>query len=284
MVSVVIAVFNGEATLGAQLEALTQQTYPGDWEVIVSDNGSTDRSLDVVRSFADRLPGLQIVDASDRRGQCHARNMGARIARGEFIGFTDQDDVVSPGWIGALAEALEDSDMVGGRLETHLLNEPGILAWRDHPHDGLRTSLGFLPYAEGTNCAVRASVLQDLGGWREDFYGGGEDVDLSWRVQLSSYRFGYAPDAVVHYRYRSDLRGTARQAYGYGISHTHIYRLYRGRGVGKPKTLRGLKAWAKLLVRVGDLLHEEGRGSWVFSAGIRIGHLSGSLRHRVFML
>lgn len=283
MVSVVIPVFNGEATLGAQLEALTHQTYRGDWEVIVADNGSTDRSLDLVRSFADRLPGLRIVDASDRRGQCHARNLGARAARGEFIGFTDQDDVVAPEWIEALGEAGQDFDLVGGRLETHLLNDPTGLSWRVPKRDGLPTILGFLPYAEGGNCGIHASVLQDLGGWTEEFLGGGEDVDLSWRAQLSSYTLGYASKAVVHYRYRSDLRRTARQAYGYGVSHSHLYRVYRYRGVRKPRTFTGLKAWAVLLAHAGDLFHAEDRFRWVFLACMRIGRLRGSLRYHVVM-
>src|SRR5689334_1914994 len=78
--SVVIPCLNAAATLGVQLEALIGQSWPGGWEVIVADNGSTDGSREIVESYRGRLPDLKLVDASDRRGQAHARNLGAAAA------------------------------------------------------------------------------------------------------------------------------------------------------------------------------------------------------------
>src|SRR2546423_10557404 len=101
LVSVVVAVLDEEAHLGEQLAALAEQTYTGAWEVLVVDNGCTDGSIDVALRFARRLPGLQIVDASERRSLAHARNRGAAEAQGDLLAFCDADDVVLPGWLEA---------------------------------------------------------------------------------------------------------------------------------------------------------------------------------------
>src|SRR3712207_4277359 len=81
--SVVIPCLNAASTIAVQLAALSRQSWPGEWEVIVADNGSTDRSRRIAESYGDRLPGLRVVDASDRRGQAHARNLGAAAATGD---------------------------------------------------------------------------------------------------------------------------------------------------------------------------------------------------------
>ena len=83
-VSVVIPALNVADTIGQQLDGLACQNFNGNWEVIVADNGSTDSTREVVESFADRLPALKVIDASDRRGINHARNVGSQAARGRY--------------------------------------------------------------------------------------------------------------------------------------------------------------------------------------------------------
>ena len=98
-------VLNGEEHIGDQLAALAAQTYRGEWELVVVDNGCRDRSMEIVREWAPRLPSVTIVDATARRGLNRARNAGAAAARGDFLAFCDADDVATPGWLEAMAEA-----------------------------------------------------------------------------------------------------------------------------------------------------------------------------------
>ena len=65
-ISVVIPCFNDEETIGSQLEAVAKQAWSGEWEVVVSDNGSRDNTLAIVEQFRERLPNLRVVDSSDR--------------------------------------------------------------------------------------------------------------------------------------------------------------------------------------------------------------------------
>src|SRR5438874_3103618 len=85
-VSVVIPVLNGERFLGEQLAALSEQEVEGGFEVLACDNGSRDGSIAVAHSFDDRL-NLRIVDATARRGQTYARNLGAALAKAPNLVF-----------------------------------------------------------------------------------------------------------------------------------------------------------------------------------------------------
>ena len=203
LVSVIMPVLDGEAHIADQLAALAGQTYPGEWELVVSDNGCRDRSMDIVRSFEARLPAVTIADARARRGLNHARNTGARAARGDLLAFCDCDDVVSPGWLEAMVAAARQADLVGGRLDAELLNDETVLAWRPkYTMTALVRDHDFMTYAPGGNMAVWTEVAHAI-GWDEDFRFGSSDHGFAWHAQMAGYTLAYAHDAVIHQRYAS---------------------------------------------------------------------------------
>jgi len=283
LISVVIPVLNAADTLPAQLEALSGQTYGGKWEVIVSDNGSTDGTPDLAQAWADRIPGLRVVDGSDRKGQAHARNVGAAAARGDFIAFCDADDVATSGWLEGMAEAARSWDVVGGTLDHDSLNEPMVRSWRSaQPREETPEDEAFMPWAESANLGVRTPVFRELGGFNED-YAASEDVDFSWRVQLASYRLGFAPGAVVRYRHRMSLRPLMRQHYLYGVNSAKLYRDFRNRGMPRSPVRRALRVWGRVIAHLlVDLSSRDRRGIWLRKAAYRWGRLRGSIRYRVF--
>ncbi len=278
-------VLNSAATLPEQLDALAAQTYRGEWELVIADNGSTDGSPELAGRWADRVPALRIVDASDRKGQNHARNAGASAARGDFIVFCDSDDVATPGWLEAMARAAGDCDLVGGGLDHETLNDPVVRNW---PNRNLNTGAsrdGFLPYAVSANLGVRASVFRALGGFNEEYLtGGGDDVDFCWRAQLASYQLSFAPDAVIRYRHRSDLRSLARQYYNYGYGSVRLYRDFRARGMPARRPLASLAGWARLASKSWMLFSPALRGRWVRTVAFDVGRIRGSMRFRVWYL
>jgi glycosyltransferase involved in cell wall biosynthesis len=286
LVSVVMPVLNGAATLPQQLEALAGQSYRGPWELVVADNGSTDATADVVREWTGKLPCLRLVDASGRMSTNHARNVGAVAAQGELLAFCDADDVATPGWLAAIVDALGSYDLVGGRLDDEALNDPVSRAWRMSPDpDGLPSALYFRPYATSANLGVRAEVLRALGGWNEEFVRGGTEVEFCWRAQLAGYRLGYAPDAVMQYRYRATRWAFAYQLYRYGRAEVQLYRAFRYRGVPRPSVYRAGRAWAWTLVHLPDLLRSRThQGRWLRTAAFRVGRLDGSVRFRTLCL
>jgi glycosyltransferase involved in cell wall biosynthesis len=282
--SVVIPCLNAEATIGGQLAALCGQSWPGEWEVIVADNGSRDRSREIVESYRGRLSGLQLVDASDRKGQARARNLGAAAATGDALLFCDADDEVAPGWLEALGHALAVHEFVACRYDNETLNP----AWTRRTHlnpqrDGL-TSYDyppFLPHAGGGGLAVRRRVHEEVGGFDETLPAL-EDTDYCWRIQLAGHGFHFVPEAVVRIRHRHDPASIYRQGVSYGKHNVLIYQRYQGRGMPRLGVLPGLLRWGKLILKTPwMLLTREGRARWLWQLGWRVGRIRGCWEYRV---
>lgn len=93
LVSVVVAVYNGEKTLGKTLNSILNQTH-ADLEILVVDDGSTDNSVGVVESYKDTR--IHLLSRENSGSPVAPRNLGIYTARGEFIAFCDQDDIWYP--------------------------------------------------------------------------------------------------------------------------------------------------------------------------------------------
>ena len=286
-VSVVVPAFNEAAHVAGQLRALAAQDYQGELEVLLADNGSTDATLAVARRVRDEvLPGLRIIDASERPGPSVARNAGWRAASGDLVLFCDADDVADPGWVRAMVAALETAAVVGGRLEVGALNDPQLLAWRSPPaQTHLPRAEGYLPFAMGSNLGVRADVLRKLGGFDEDLDRSGEEPDLCWRAQLAGEELVFAPDAVVHYRLRSELRPLLRQHRHWGLGSVDLWCRYRGHGMPRSSTAGALRHWLRLLLGAPIRIPSRSRrGMWASRVAYRWGRLRASVEHRTLYL
>ena len=288
MISVVLPLYNAAPVVGEQLDALAGQAYSGAWELIVADNGSTDGGPAIVERWRDRIPSMQVIDASIRRGAAAARNLGAQAAAGDGLAFCDADDVVASRWLAALAGALERHDFVAGACDHELLNPGATVNWHARSFEtGLPVAMGFLPYATSANMAVSRRAFFEVGGFDEGFAvvgAAGEDIDLSWRLQLSGRRLHFEPVALVHYRHRHDLREVWRQNLHYGLADVLLYKRYRAHGVLPRPLGQALRGFRGLLVRTPDLMRPGSRGLWLRDAGHRLGRLQGSVQERMLFL
>jgi glycosyltransferase involved in cell wall biosynthesis len=91
-ISVVIAAHNGETTLGETIGGVFAQTL-SDWELIIVDDGSTDGTKEIIKSYQDRRVRMLTHDGGSNRGACWSRIVGTEAARGEVIALLDQDDI-----------------------------------------------------------------------------------------------------------------------------------------------------------------------------------------------
>lgn len=282
-VSVIVPVYNGLPDLEVQLEALAAQDYAGEFEVIISDNGSTDG----VREHLERSTwdlDIRWIDSSDVRGTPHARNAGIAAARGEFLAFTDQDDAVYPNWLTALALAAEHYDAVGGAIEVETLNSPEVASWRIVPAPAERFETSYLPYAHGNNFGMWRRVVEQVGPFDEEFLGGGEDADLSWRIQEAGLTLGHAPDAMVAYRLRTTVRAAYGQGFGYGRAAWQVTRKHEANGATQPGIRSILLFGYGMVVRnpwLPKALSPLPKGMWAMSVGSLRGTVSMMLRDRL---
>jgi glycosyltransferase involved in cell wall biosynthesis len=288
MISVVMPVFNAARVVGEQLDALAGQAYAGAWELVVADNGSTDGTAALVERWRGRIPNLRVVDASARQGAAAARNLGARAAAGHGLAFCDADDVVAPGWLAALAKALEDHEFVAGACDHEALNPGPAADWHARSFESeLPVTMGFLPYATSANMAVSRAAFCAVGGFDEGFSrvgAAGEDIDLSWRLQLGGYRLHFEPGALAYYRHRHDLGQVWRQNLRYGMADVLLYKRYRAHGVRPRPWRQALGGLRGLLLRAPGLARRGSRGRWLRDAGHRLGRLCGSVQERTCFL
>ena len=284
--SVIIPCFNAAATIGEQLDALAEQDWTEPWELIIADNGSTDGTLRVVEPYRERIRHLRVVDAPGRKGAEHARNEGVKVARGSLLAFCDADDVVAPDWVGAVARALEQHDLVACRLDGARLNDPAVLEIRPCPQqDGLMRFKysDFLPFASTCGLGVRRSAFEQLDGFDETLFLGG-DIDFCWRAQLQGFNLQFVPEALVHYRMRSDLRGIYQQTFYYAMWTVPVYTRYLEHGMPPVPWQRGARMWLRLLLRLPWLARRASRTKWLKQFAYRWGLVRGSIRWRTLVL
>ncbi len=264
LVSVVIPVQNAAATLGAQLDALANQDYGGNLEVIVADNLSTDRPREVVARVSGRLPGLRLVKAFERQGVSYARNVGTRAAAGDLILGCDGDDVVLSGWVSGLVDALSRFDVVGGWYDEETLNASAVRSWHDpRSKTALHQPYGWLEAFIGANYGFHRRVFDSIGGWNEE-YVSVEDIEFSWRAQLAGFSIGFAPTACVQYRYRPSLTAVARQEYSRARSSPRLLEEFGAHGYSPPAvSSRGADAVRWLVKNIPGAVMDRGtRGRW----------------------
>ena len=226
--SVVIPIFNGAHQIGHQLKALAEQVDAPPFEIVVSDNGSTDDLAEVMASWRTALPRLRGVNASRARGVSVARNVGIENAHTDRILICDADDVVSASWVRAMSDGLERNSLVSGPVSTAALSGPSA-AWV--PVDSLTDSLfetwGGRTYGIGCNLGMRREVWTSTGGFDESYPAGAEEIDFAWRAADLGHVFAFVPDALIHYRVRTDLRGVLRQQYNSGRGTSTLYAKFR---------------------------------------------------------
>ncbi len=194
--SVVVATRERPERLERLLDALAAQTVdPREFEIVLVDDASRDRTPAVLRAAAERFTNLSVLERSEQGGPAGARNTGWRQACGDLIAFTDDDCEPAPTWLERLLAVAEANPaaLIQGRTEPN----PGE---NDRSGPYLRTihvvALG--PYYPTCNVAYPRDALERLGGFDEAF-ARGEDTDLAWRAIEDGVETVFAEDALVHH-------------------------------------------------------------------------------------
>ncbi len=237
-VSVIIPALNAEDSIGPCLESLLAQQFPSAaLEVIVVDNGSTDGTLDIARGFPVQ------VASQPQRGRSRARNLGARLARGSYLGFIDVDCEAPSDWLEKSLAALCRPwiGAVQARVQKPgfpLVPEPFTQA---HYHR---------PFLDTCAMVTTRAAFADARGFDEELRRT-VDMDYSFRLLSCGYAFAWLPRVVMTKHHQLSPRQIVRRGWDGGKSLSELARKWRRLTPQSPARLwrdRSV-AWAKVLVR-----------------------------------
>lgn len=277
--SVVIPTYNALDTIVAQLDSIFGQPRDVEIEVVVADNGSTDGTVAALRERYGSEPAFHLVDASQRRGGAHAKNVGVAAAKGEFVGFCDADDLVAADWVNEIAQAVQINGVAFVPREYRLLN-PGYVG----PAYGRARELFGVPVFSGGAFGCRRDFYLALGGFDDSFLGA---VDDEFAIRLF-LKFGLVPaeaNTKVHVRLRSDFQGRLRRAYHLALSRPEL--ASRFPALAPAQGVRhGLRRWGSLAKRAATLtaMTRAEQDGLAIMAATASGYLVGSWRARKIFL
>jgi cellulose synthase/poly-beta-1,6-N-acetylglucosamine synthase-like glycosyltransferase/peptidoglycan/xylan/chitin deacetylase (PgdA/CDA1 family) len=215
-VSVVIPAFNEAAGIAATVKSMVASNYPGELQVIVVDDGSTDGTAGIVRSL--RLPGVLVI-SQPNAGKPAALNRGVAEAWFDTLVLVDGDTIFARDALLRLALRMRDPDVGAVSGNTKVANRRGLLGRWQHLEYVMGFNLerrmfdilGTMPTIPGAIGAFKRATLADVGGLSAGTLA--EDTDLTMAICRSGWGVVYEPRAIAWTEAPSSLRQLWRQRY-----------------------------------------------------------------------
>jgi len=207
LVSVIVTNYNGKKYLGSCLDSLMSQTYKN-IEIIVADDCSTDDSVEFVKK---NFPKVKIAVNERNSGLSINSNNGAKKALGRYIIFYNNDTISFPNFIEEMVKIAESNENIGVVCPIQLpyKEEDDKNMTRDQKDVGVGSDIygevctawlaGHVFYPDAA-IFIRADLFRRIGGFDQNFFLYGEDMDLCWRVHL----MGYIIKPALNAKFRHD--------------------------------------------------------------------------------
>lgn len=214
-ISIIIPAYNEEKVIGACLESLEQQTY-NNLEIIVVDDGSVDRTLQILRNIESNNPTVRVLK-QDHKGAGAARNLGAKEAKGETLVFVDADMVFDSKFIEMLTKPIREKKLLGTfSKEEYVLNKDNVWSKCWNINKGLpvnRMHQEDYPNLQPVFRAVLKKEFDQVNGF--DTIGYIDDHSLSKKLGQQAIS---APGAIFYHRNPENLQEIFSQARWIGKS------------------------------------------------------------------
>ncbi len=220
-VTIIIPNYNNENVVEKLIESLVNQTYT-DYELVVVDNNSSDKSLEIIRrrleENAHKLKyGYRIIRLRKNYGYCIASNIGALYSNAtDYLVIINNDLILDKNWLKELVEYMDKNPHIGiasSKVVYHPLNKidsTGLIIDKY----GATLSRGFLQKPEvidesirkqplsavhGASIIIRRKLFKKVGGYDNLLFMYYDDVDLSWRILLLGYEIGCASKSICYH-------------------------------------------------------------------------------------
>lgn len=258
-VSIVIPTFNGASRIGRTLQAIRTQTFKGEVEVIVVNDGSRDATARVVAGF----DGVKLL-SQPNQGPAAARNHGTRVASGDILLFTDDDCVPQPDWIERMLEPFADPSVAGAK-GAYLTRQKKLVArFVQAEYEDKFAKMArypFIDFIDTYSAGFRREVLIRYGGYNTSFPTAcAEDVELSYRMRKDNLPMMFVATARVYHTHPERLIAYLRKKYKFAYWRVYAVALNPHMIAGDSHTPQLMKAQmllapATVAAAAGALIH-----------------------------
>ena len=202
-VSIIIVNYNGKQLLEKCLESLFKVEYVN-FEVIVVDNNSADNTIEFVTK---NYPSVIIAKLNSNKGFAEPNNIAAKITKGKYLLFLNNDTIVTPDFISEMIKVMENDKTIG-ICQSLLLKPDGSIDSGGDFIDKLgvvynsktkSSEIREISSARGASMIIHKKIFEKLGGFDEKFFLSFEDVDLGWRTWIVGYRVVLVPNSIVYH-------------------------------------------------------------------------------------
>jgi len=192
-VSIITPSFNRESFVAETLDSLLNQTYEN-WENIVVDDGSSDRTKEIIQEYANRDNRIKLYDRDrEPKGACTCRNQGVDFCEGEFLIFLDTDDLLEPFCLEQRVKVMEENTKLDFAIFPSLMfrHKPNDLDlwWNvDKAADELTRQFHQDAICQGTGVMWKKSSFNRIGQWNEALHLW-QDIDLFFNAYIQGYQY-----------------------------------------------------------------------------------------------
>ncbi|MBI2547517.1 MAG: glycosyltransferase family 2 protein [Candidatus Aenigmarchaeota archaeon] len=225
-VSVVVLNYNGERFIKDCLESLKNIDYDNDrFEVIVVDNASTDKSVEVIKKYT---PWAKFIETGKNLGYAGGNNVGVENAKGEYLVILNPDTEVDKNWLKELVKHIISDSGIGAcsskvlyyadksKINTiggfwSVLGVSGSIGEMDSQDKYDDTVYTFYP--TGCSMIMKKELYLSLGKFDDDYFLYCEDPDIGWRIWDNGYKVCLAPKSIVYHLGSAALKGLGKKSY-----------------------------------------------------------------------
>jgi len=258
-VSVIVPTYNREKYLKECLDSALAQEYDGPLEIIVSDDGSTDKTVEIAESYGSPVTVVRKPEGCTDQGPAPTRNRGIAASRYPLIAFLDSDDLFLPGHLGRLANVLTDQMEIGLTFDqAYGMNAHGKERWEWQysimNETRMHESVFLDPFIPMCAIMIRKNVIENIGGPFDETLLLAEDTDFWLRI-LESFpcRFIQGYGSIVR---EHDARSVRNIRKSYECSQKVLEKAIKR--FPYPKSLiRKRKAVIQFRLAQGDLLEQK---------------------------
>ena len=202
-VSIIIVNYNGKELLQKCLDSLLKVNYDN-FEIILVDNNSTDGTVEFITK---NYPSLIIIKLDSNKGFAEPNNVAAKISKGKYLLFLNNDTVVTPNFIFEMVKVMETDKKIAicqslllkpdGSVDSSgdFIDHLGVVYNSKTEIDEIRE----VSSARGASMLVRSDIFEKLDGFDQKFFITFEDVDLCWRSWILGYRVLIIPTSIVYH-------------------------------------------------------------------------------------